>query len=365
VNHFPSILLTLGVGGFFGIVLTLFKIPNGLRLGAMLGAALLGIFFETAWMPSQTKFVVQIIAGALIACTVERSDLKRLHTVIQPVVIALSSFLILNVGVGILIYLFTSLDWATSLMCVIPGGVSEMPIIAADMGADVPVVALVQLTRNLIGVGLFPGMILAYDGFLQKLEARKAVRNGSVGHPATDGDVVQMDREKSKVRSAKAIVCTMSVSLVAGFLGRLTGIPAGTFLFSILAVLVLKLKFDFAYIPSWLKKIARLLSGCYIGSLITMDDVYRFKILLLPIGITMSGYILNCIITGKILTRACGFTRKEGLTALSPAGATDMALNSVDMGIKNTDVVIVHIFRAIAAASVFPQIINLLLLFLR
>jgi len=232
------------------------------------------------------------------------------------------------------------------------------------MGADVPVVALVQLSRNIMGVGLFPGMILAYDGFLLKLEARKAARNGT-NVPDEGNSSGATAREKSKVHSTKAIICTLAVSLAAGFLGRLTGLPAGTLLFSIVAVLILKLKFDFAFIPSGLKKIARWLSGCYIGSVITMDDVHRFKILLIPLLITLGGYILNCFITGKILSKTCGFTRKEGLLTLAPAGASDMALNSAEMGVQNANVIIIQIFRAIIAATIFPQIINLLLLFLK
>ena len=365
MSLFPKVLLTLGVGGIFGIILTLLKFPNGLRLGAIIGCALLGIFFKAAWMPSQTRFAVQVIAGGMIACTIERSDLRHLHKTIKPAVIALASFLILNAAGGILIHVCTALDWATSLMCVIPGGASEMPIIAADMGADVPIVALVQLTRNIMGVGLFPGMILAYDGFLQKADARKAAGNGLAGVPETDGGSSTLTREKSTVHSVQAIICTLAVSLAGGFFGKLTRLPAGTLLFSISAVLVLKLKFDFAFIPSWLRRIARWLSGCYIGSVITMDDVQRIKVLLIPLSITLGGYILNCLITGKILSKTCGFTRKEGLLTLSPAGASDMALNSAELGVKNPDVIIVQIFRAIVAATIFPQIINLLLFILR
>jgi uncharacterized membrane protein AbrB (regulator of aidB expression) len=42
------------------------KIPNGLRIGALLGAALLSIMFHRAYMPPPAKFVVQVIAGAFI-----------------------------------------------------------------------------------------------------------------------------------------------------------------------------------------------------------------------------------------------------------------------------------------------------------
>ena len=63
----------------------------------------------------------------------------------------------------------------------------------------------------------------------------------------------------------------MAVAAVFGILGKISGITAGTFVFSIIAVLILKLVFDFAYIPKWLKKCAQVLSGCYLGSTILME----------------------------------------------------------------------------------------------
>jgi uncharacterized membrane protein AbrB (regulator of aidB expression) len=134
-------------------------------------------------------------------------------------------------------------------------------------------------------------------------------------------------------------------------------------LFAIIAVLILKLVFDFAYLPVWVKKFALLVSGCYIGSAITMNDVHGFKLLALPIAIIVAGYIVNCFITGRILCAVCGFCRKEGMLITTPAGASDIALSTADMGIENTDIIIIQIFRAIIAMAIFPQIINLIVAF--
>jgi membrane AbrB-like protein len=155
------ILFTLLSGGIFGLLFMVLKIPNGLRIGALLGSALLSIALHLAYMPPQTKFLVQVIAGALIGSSMERSDLKRLPQVIKPTLIMLISFLALNIAAGLLIHRVSPLDWATAFMGLIPGGVTEAPIVAADMGADVPKVALMQLVRYMLGIAVFPPMILA------------------------------------------------------------------------------------------------------------------------------------------------------------------------------------------------------------
>jgi membrane AbrB-like protein len=349
-----NILLTLLAGGVFGVIFIVLKIPNGLRIGAMLGSALLGVFFNIAYMPSPTRILVQVIAGALIGCTIEKGDLKRLPQVIKPMCIMLLTFLTLNIAAGFLITRVSPLDLVTALMCAIPGGVTDTPIVAADMGADTPKVALAQLARYIMGVGFFPPMILSWDNWRKKKSGdEEAGCSGSS----------KEKRETSKVKSPWAFVCTMVVGIGAGLLGSMSHIPAGTFLFAIIAVLILKLAFDFAYIPAWVKKFALLISGCYIGSAITMDDVHGFKLLALPIAIIVAGYIVNCFFTGKILSSVCGFNRKEGMLITTPAGASDIALSTADMGIENTDIIIIQILRSIIAMSIFPQIINIIVAF--
>jgi membrane AbrB-like protein len=139
-----------------------------------------------------------------------------------------------------------------------------------------------------------------------------------------------------------------------------SGVPAGAFLFPMIAVLILRLCFDFAYIPPWVKKTALLVSGCYIGSSITFADVLGFKYLGLPVLIIVTGYIANCFISGKIISKTCGFNRKEGMLITTPAGASDIALSAADIGVENTSVIIIQVLRSVLAMALFPQIISLL-----
>jgi membrane AbrB-like protein len=182
--------------------------------------------------------------------------------------------------------------------------------------------------------------------------------------PADAGDKGAAEkRGKGGKKTWGAFACTLAAALGFGFIGRITRIPAGTFLFSIIAVLALKLIFNYAFLPPAAKRIAQLISGCYIGADITMNDVRGFRFLALPLVITLGGYIVNCFITGKILCKTCGFNRKEGMLITTPAGASDIALSSSDIGVENTDIIIMQIFRAVVAMTVFPQIINLALMF--
>lgn len=343
------LLITLLIGLLFGLTADKLKIPGGLMVGAIIGVSAFSILFDTAYMPKHTKLFVQIIAGAFIGCTMEKSDIQRLPKIIKPALIMLAGLLVLNLTAGTLIYLLSPLDLATSLMSVVPGGISDTPIIAADMGADGPKVAVMQMARQVLGISVFPTLILAYDN-RKKSSEKNGIR-----------EVNTVRRQKSKTKSKKAFISTLITAAVFGLLGSITGIPAGAFVFSIISVLVLKLKFDFAYIPKWAKKCAQIVSGCYLGSIVVMSDVLELRYLMVPLLIIVLAYMANCFLTAKILSKTWGFTRKESMLITTPAGASDMALISADMGVNNTDVIVMQILRAVIVMTLFPQIINLIL----
>lgn len=351
--YFYYLALTLLIGSALGFLFNKLKVPGGFMVGAIVGVAALNISFGTVYLPKDTKVFVQIIAGAFIGCTMERSDVKRLPKIIKPTLIMILGLIILNVIVGILIHLLSPIDLLTSFMCAVPGGISDTPIIAAAMGADGPKVAVMQIVRQVLGIAVFPTLIRIYDNKTKASEKH--------GNRETNIE----KREKSKTKSWQSLICTLIVAAIFGIIGNKTGIPAGTFVFSIISVLILKLTFDFAYIPRWVRKFAQVLSGCYLGSTIVSSDVMNLRFLLIPLFIIIFGYMTNCYITGKILNKACGFSIKEAMLITTPAGASDMALISTDMGVNNTDVIILQILRAVIVMTFFPQIINLILCFFK
>lgn len=348
-----NLLLTLLFGGVLGFIFNKLKVPGGFLIGSMIGAAILNVFFSAAYMPSQTKIIVQIIAGAFIGCIMEKSDAKRLPQIWKPAMIMLIALLILNLTAGFLIYYTSPLDLATSLMSVVPGGISDTPIIAVAMGADGPKVAVMQLARQILGIAVLPGLIFAWD--------QRSKKNNELATRAA----YTAKRQKSKTRSWQAFLCTLAVATISGLLGNASGLPSATFVFPIILVLVLKLYFDFAYIPRWAKKIAQVLSGCYLGSTISSSNLLELRYLLLPLLIIIVGYMANCFLTGKLISRTCGFTQKEAMLITTPAGASDMALISAELGVENTDIIILQVVRAVVVMTVFPQIIGLILHFAR
>lgn len=349
------LLATLAVGVTCGLLFKKLKVPAGYMIGAFAGVAVLSITTGFVWLPAETRTAVQVIAGAFVGCSIERSDLARLRCFVRPILLMLATFLVLNLALGFAIWAASPLDLVTSLMCAVPGGINDTPIVAADMGADAPAVTIMQLIRQVLGIGVFPIMIALFD------EYRTAH-----GHPDANESKLASGgkRVKSKQKSPVSTIAALGVAALAGTFGKMTGVPGLTFTASILAVLVLKLVFDFAFIPKWVKKVCQLVAGCYLGTLLTAQGLSGLADLAVPAFILIAGYTLNCFATGRLESKLFGYGRKEGMLIASPAGASDMALIIDDLNVKNVDVIIMQVIRAAFVMAFFPQIINLICYFI-
>ena len=363
-----NIFLTFAIAAVTGMVLLKLKVPGGMMVGAIIGAAALNISTGRAYMPSTAKLLAQSLAGAFIGCSMSREDIRNMKMLGRPAVILLSSMLCLNLILGTVLYKFSSMDLLTSLMCAIPGGMSDVPIIAADLGADAAKVALMQFVRMVAGIGVFPSIILAVTGN----EPTGADSSGADTDRENDQDKennsdqvsaqgpATSDNSASKPsktrRPGYEFPLTLMVAIVCGSFGKKLGIPAGALVFSMIAVMGMRICLNIGFLPRWAKRIAQILSGAYIGCGMAASDLATLKYMIIPALLILIAYSVNCFIIGHLLHRYCGFPLRTGMLIGTPAGASDMALISADLGVESKELVELQIIRMVVVVSVFPQI---------
>lgn len=204
-----------------------------------------------------------------------------------------------------------------------------------------------QFSRLLAGIGLFSSLILTVTKNEKISQQEMQVRKMSDGS-----------------KKPSAFVLTAVVAAVCGIIGKWSGVPVGALLFALIGVIALKLLFDKAYLPIWMKRAAQVLSGCYIGSSVTLQDVLELKELIPAVILLLLGYTAACLVIGSIISRPCGMSRRESMLAATPAGASDMALISADLGVQSPYLIVLQVVRMLVVISVFPQIIHLLVHFL-
>lgn len=341
-----NFIITLVIGALVGYFFFKLKVPGGMMVGAIVGVSIFNIITELAYVPVEGKIVAQIIAGAFIGAGLEKTDIKRLRNIFKPTAIILFSLLILNLVVGFIIYYTSPLDLVTSLMSAIPGGMSDTPIISEEMGADSAKVAVMQFIRMVFGIGVFPTMI-------KSLSESKYYKD----------DQAKSESYKRKTvvdNSWNNLVLTLIVASIFGIVGRLTGIPAGTLVFSMIGVIILKLSINKAYLPKWIRRLAQVLSGTYVGSSIVANDLLEMRFLIGPAIVLILGYAMVCIFVGAFLHNKFNMPIKDAMLACTPAGASDMALIAADIGVDSADVIVIQVIRMVFVISIFPQIITII-----
>ena len=326
-------------------------------VGAIFAVSTLSVATPYALMPTSAKVAAQIITGAYIGSGIKKQDLLHLPRIIGPYVMLMSGFFVLNVLSGLLIYMLSPLDLLTSLLCAMPGGVSATPLIAMDMGADAGKVAVLQFVRLVFGIGALPLLIVAVDRMVDKRQ------QGAVASAAPQtAPAAQPAASTKPAHTAAALVVTLLAATAGGLLGKVLGVPAGALVFSMLITTALKMLYRDTYLPLWCRRVAQVLSGCCIGSQMTAGDLLEMRYLILPAVILIVGYFANCIFMGWLLHRCFKIPRVEAMLSVSPAGATEMALISADLGVNSPDLIVLQVCRFVGVMLLFPQLIRLLLI---
>ena len=343
-----KILLTFLISVVFGYIFFKCKFPGGFLVGAVVGSMILSVGFGMASMPYMAKFAAQATAGAFIGVSFERDDLKKLRTAWKPALTVLGSMMLVNILAGFLLTVVSHLDLLTALLSGVPGGVSNTPLIAAEVGAVVSQIVFIQFIRMCAGIGVFPSMVK----FLTRHEEMP--------------DEAEIARAKAEMSAQKAAVkkravpyftpLVLAVAAVSGWIGKTVGVPAGALVFSMIGVFLLKLTGITGKLPMPIKRVAQVLSGAYIGCSISYNDVLDFPRLIIPAMIVVAFYMLNAIVVGNFISRKFSIPRREALLMVTPAGASDMALISSEIGVHSTNLVILQIVRMLCAVSIFPAV---------
>ncbi len=334
---FP-ILATLAAAFAVGTLLDRLRMPGGMMIGAVIGSCLLGVLTGYAEMPRVAKTVAQIIAGAFIGAGVSRQELREMRTIARPAAILLPCLLLINLAAGFLIRLTGAMDLMTAFMCSTPGGISDMPMIAADLGADPAKVLILQFVRFMMGIALFPALIRWMTG-------------------AGGGKESALKRQSAAV-SWPSVLLTLTVAALCGLLGDVSPMPSGTMAFAVLGSIAFKLIYPGAQVPRPVRKVAQCLAGAYVGAGMGASELMDIPRLALPIVILLACYLLGALAISRIFEKTGCFGRTEAMLAATPAGASDMALISADLGVRSVKLILLQILRLIVVVSFFPAILS-------
>ncbi len=326
------------LGGFIGVRL---KRPMGRFLGALMGVIALNLIFCHSYFYPDLILWMKVFSGAMIGSKIGRSELKTLRTLIFPTAILLVGLIALNLIFGGLVYRFSDLDLATSLFAVTPGGLTDITLMSADLGADPTYVGLLQIFRQF-------AIFLILVPLMQKILQR--TRGGQ--EKAATNEVIQPDFHivtfiQLILSAAAGGILFQTLSLSGG---ALTGAMLGSAAYSVATQ-------PSAY-PKICKEGLRIMGGIYIGVGITRASIQHLHELVIPMLIMLVGIVVFVLLIAFTMYKLTKLDLAICLLASTPGGLQEMSLLSEEFGADTPKVAVMHTARLLTIITFFPAMIQ-------
>jgi membrane AbrB-like protein len=158
-----SVIETLAIGAAGGGLFLLLNLPGGLISGAMIAVGIAAIAGRPMALPPILTQSVLVLLGISLGSLMSQQLLHNIGA--YPLTIALLALATFCSTFGSSFYLQRVHGWdqTSAFLAGSPGALSQITILAAEKGADVPAIAVVQTMRVIILTAALP-LLLAVTG---------------------------------------------------------------------------------------------------------------------------------------------------------------------------------------------------------
>ena len=233
---------TLAIGAVGGLLFLWANLPGGLISGAMMAVGIGALAGRPMTMSPILTQIVLLLLGISLGSLVSRQLIQ--HVSSYPLTIALLALATFCSTFGSSYYLQRVHGWdrTSAFLAGSPGALSQITILAAEKGADVPAIAVVQTMRVIILTAALP-LVLALTGM-----ASTAAPTGTTASPFE-------------------LAVLLAASVAAALLLRLAKFPASWMFGAMLASSLLHgMGVVEGGLPNWVRGVALVGIGALIGS---------------------------------------------------------------------------------------------------
>jgi membrane AbrB-like protein len=332
-----SVVETLALGAAGGALFLLLNLPGGLISGAMIAVGIAAIAGRPLAMPPILTQSVLVLLGISLGSLVSRQLLQ--HMSAYPLTIALLALATFCSTFGSSLYLqrFHGWDQTSAFLAGSPGALSQITILAAEKGADVPAIAVVQTMRVIILTAALP-LLLAVTGIAPS------------SPPATAVAIA------SPIELAALIAAAVAVALLL----RLTKFPASWMFGAMIGSSVLHgTGLIEGGLPPWVRAAALVGIGALIGSRFAR---MRTKTLLSHVNAALGSFAIAIMISAIfvaviVLTTHVRFA--DVVVAFAPGAMDAMLALALTLHIDPIFVGAHHLSRFVFVTITTPGIIHL------
>src|ERR1700730_12326426 len=158
-----NVIETLAIGTAGGALFLLLNLPGGVISGRMIAVGAAAIAGRPLTVPPILTQTVLVLLGISLGSLVSQQLIHNMGA--YPLTIALLALAAVCPTCGSSLYLqrFHGWDQTSALLAGSPGALSQITMLAAEKGADVPAIAVVQTMRVIILTAALP-LLVALSG---------------------------------------------------------------------------------------------------------------------------------------------------------------------------------------------------------
>ena len=331
---------TLVVGAAGGALFAWLNLPLAWMLGAMVATTVVSLGGANLYVPGPMRSIMVAIIGVLLGASFTPEVIEKARE--WPLTIG-CLLLYLGVLVGALFLYFhriVGLDVPTAYFSATPGGLSEMVITGAAMGADDRTIALIHTSRVLLVVLAIP----LWYRFMTGVATTPSAMGPSIGAIGL-ADV--------------AVLAACAVVGVVG--GRLLRLPAYRLSGPLLASAAVHVTGLNESAPPWeVVAAAQVVVGSAIGARFTGVPIRRVLGLMAAALVSTVLMLAATVSFALVLAPATGLDWRSIVLAYAPGGLAEMSLIALSLGIETAFVATHHVIRigliVVAAPLVFARL---------
>lgn len=316
-------------------------IPGARLIGPILLIGTLNIMEIEFSAPPFFKVVFAIILGVFFGLKIGRKFIEDSKNYLLPIVFMVFWYIGLTMVNGNVLSMFGSEDKATSFLSVIPGGLTEVSIMAMDYEANLVMVTAFQLMRLMTIVMIVPYLVKKYAK-PREIALESKLGSGSEGNKS---DWIKM-------------INVLIVGCIGGLVFSYMKLPAA-FLTGSLIFTSLFSCFGSKYItrpPEVLNNFAQLGMGALIGVTFTRESfmgvVHSFGTIALITGIT----VFSSFILAYFFSKKFKWNYLTSFLSVVPGGLAPIMIMADEIEIDASVIALLQIIRLITAVMVIPFI---------
>ncbi|WP_099157670.1 AbrB family transcriptional regulator [Virgibacillus ndiopensis] len=350
LNNAKPIITTLITAIIGGVVFTLIHIPVPWLLGPMI-AVLFGtnaMKLDYVW-PSLIRNTGMIVVGYTIGLSMTSNALHQMALQLPSMLLMTLLLVLLCSGIACVVSKLSGNDYATSLLGSIPGGLTQVIVLAEETkGVNLATVTVTQVTRLMIIIIVMP-LLVTIPMF---------------GQSGAEGSVKVASSTSASASWASLfpdILIFAFVCILFALGGTKIKFPTAYLLGPILGTTMLQLGgLEGPHLPLTLIDMAQLMIGTHVGLMLKTDQIskkLRTFSLAIASGILL---VLGAIVLSMILNTIYPISNATALLSMAPGGMDQMGIIAHEIHADLSIVSGYQLFRTFFIYFAVPPLLKLL-----